>query len=74
MAGLRERAGAALLRTAGELADDRQATIRRIVATPADTPGRDRALGAMALGAWVEQTLLWLGWHLLPRRTLFGPS
>jgi len=72
--GLRERAGSALVRTAAELADDRRVAIMRIAAIPAHSPGRDRALQALALGAWVEQALLWLGWRVLPRHTLFGPT
>jgi hypothetical protein len=72
--GLRERAGAALVRAAADLAEDRRVAILRIAAIPAHSQGRDRALQALALGAWVEQALLWLGWRLLPRHTLFGPT
>lgn len=66
----RERTGTAVLRTAAELAADRRATIRRVAALPAGTPGRSPALGTLAVAAWVEQALLWVGWRLLPRRTL----
>jgi hypothetical protein len=69
-ADLRERAGVALLRIATDLATDRRATVLRVAATPAHTPGRDRALGALAFGAWVESALLWVGWRLVPRDAL----
>jgi hypothetical protein len=73
-AGPLERVGGALVRMAGELAADRQATIRGITANPAGAPGRDRALAALAPGAWVEQALLWVGWRLMARHTVFGPN
>jgi hypothetical protein len=72
--GFRDRIATALVRTGAELATDRQAMIRGISAQPAGTPGRDRALAALAPGGWVEQVLLWVGWRLMARRTLFGPA
>jgi hypothetical protein len=70
--GLRERAGVALLRAATGLAADRRSTARRIAALPAGVPGRDRAMGTLAVAGWVDAVLLWLGWRLLPDRALAG--
>jgi hypothetical protein len=72
IAGLRERAGAAVLRVATDLARERRAVVRRLTEVPAGTPGRDLALGNLAIGGWVESVLLWLGWRLLPGDAITG--
>ena len=75
LTGLRERIGAALVRVGAARAAERRALVARIAALPAHTPGRDRALGDLAVGAWMESALLWLGWRLLPVRAAdAGPS
>jgi hypothetical protein len=71
MTGLRERLALSLLRTATDLAHERQAMFDRIAERPSSA-GRDRALGDLAVGAWTESALLWLGWRLLPGAALAG--
>ena len=72
-AGLRERVAVGMLRTAADLTEQRRATVDLVAA---HHPGvaRDRGLADLALGAWTEQALLWLGWRLLPQHALFGPT
>ncbi len=67
--GLRERAALSLLRTAADLARRRQAAVDRMVAAPRGR-GRDAAIGDLAMSAWTEKALLWLGWRLLPGSAL----
>ncbi len=67
--GLRERAALWLLRTAADLARRRQAAVDRMVAAPRGR-GRDAAIGDLAMSAWTEKALLWLGWRLLPGTAL----
>ena len=67
--GLRERIALSLLRTAAELAPQREAMFARIAAQPPG-PYRDKALGDLTVGAWMEKPLLWLGWRLLPGTSL----
>ena len=66
---LRERVAVSLLRTAAELAPDRQATFDRVAA---ERPGvcRDKALGDLAMSEFTEKALLWLGWRLMPADAL----
>ena len=68
-AGLRERLALRVLSTATELTEQRQAMFDRI-AEGRPGPGRDRALGDLAVGSWTESALLWLGWRLFPGDTL----
>jgi hypothetical protein len=63
--GLRERAALSLLRTATDLARRRQAAVDRMVGAPPGR-GRDAAIGHLAMSAYAEKLLLWLGWRLLP--------
>jgi hypothetical protein len=69
-AGVRERAGVALLRVATRLARQRQAVIQGVSAGPAGY-ARDRALADLATAAWVESVLMWLAWRLLPDDVLY---
>lgn len=69
VAGLRERLAVSLLRTAAELAPDRQATFDRLAAQRPG-PGRDRALGDLAASEWTEKAMLWVGWRLMPAGAL----
>jgi hypothetical protein len=66
VAGVRERAGTALLRTATDMARQRRVVVDGIAAEPAGTPGRDQALACLAPAAWLESAFLWLAWRLLP--------
>jgi hypothetical protein len=70
---LRERVAVSLLREAADLTLQRQVMFDRIAEERAGA-GRDRALADLALGAWTESALLWLGWRLLPHHTLFDPT
>lgn len=69
MPALRERLALSLLRTATDLAQQRQAVFDRIAERPSSA-GRDRALADLAMGAWTESAMLWLGWRLLPAAAL----
>jgi hypothetical protein len=66
VAGVRERAGTALLRTATDMARQRRVVVRSIAAEPAGARGRDEALACLSSAAWIESALLWLGWRLVP--------
>jgi hypothetical protein len=66
VAGVRDRAGVALLRIGADIARQRRSVVRGIAAEPAGAPGRDEALACLASGAWMESALLWLAWRLLP--------
>ena len=66
VAGVRDRAGAALLRIAVDMARQRRFVVNGIAAEPAGALGRDRALACLEFGAWMESALLWLAWRLLP--------
>lgn len=73
-AGLRERLALSILRTAVDLAHQRQTVVARIAERPSSA-GRDRALADLAMSAWTESALMWVGWRLFPRRTtLFAPT
>lgn len=72
MPTIRERAGDALLRTAIDLAADREEITRRIDAAPRDAPGHETARGAMECARWFDSAMLWLSWRLRPR--VFSPD
>lgn len=67
-----EHLGPALLNAGADVRLGRLATLRRIEAQPADAPGRDAAIAALRLGAWVDTVLLWAGWRLWPRDGLLN--
>ncbi len=68
---IRESCSGALLRMGAERTLERQVLERRLAGADPNAPGYHTALAAMAAARAWESMVLWVGWRLQPRTSVW---
>ena len=68
---IRESCSGALLRMGAERTLERQVLERRLTGADPNAPGYHTALAAMAAARAWESMVLWVGWRLQPRTSVW---